>query len=567
MTVRTLKKKWRELRLLISWYIAHKYTQMDINFVRQYLKSTILPAEKLTYKSREKSIAAGRAVGDILFFLWELDEHVFRHPRVRLQLSTLILLMRFMGSRPGELVESAAHSGLNEGLHWGDINFELLVDRDGTPCWVAHIRIRNRKGKRGQEDKDVIEHIREDKSIRIICPISALLALGLADEAFAEIATVDKLRAMIAPPAGCRVVSLSIKPEKRELPVFRCVQEGGISSSRILQNSTLSRDLAELGRRAGYVQTLRPYSIRRGYGKDLDQKSADGARQRGHLSVLLVKCLKRRRSEHHGWPSDQELIDFFTTMQPNLHACIPLPPGALLRHGRFKRTTSYEPREGFDEQPKSVATLGTAAGLPFDAPLERPPPSRLLLSFLRYDRDRAQAIRQYAASRAGDKVSLGEMVGALRLLARPGVQDLSYPMALHGSEALCETRSRNYLITTASSLDANALPKPKRSGLLHGITYAIYSTRACGITATPLSMSWITGKSVNISDPIFNSREDVYGACVEVCYRRQGISQHMSSRSMVSQRKLIILQSPNTATNAPSTSSLPRTGRRIALNT
>nr|OQO31360.1 hypothetical protein B0A51_03355 [Rachicladosporium sp. CCFEE 5018] len=449
MTVRTLEKKWRELRLLISWYTAHKYTQRDINFVRQYLKSTILPAEKLTYKSREKSIADGRAVGDILFFLWELDEQVFRHPRVRLQLSTLMLLMRFMGSRPGELVESAAHSGLNEGLHWGDINLELLVDRDGTPCWVAHIRIRYRKGKRGQEDKDVIEHIREDKSMRITCPISALLALGLADEAFAEIATVDELRAMIAPPAGCRVVSLSIKPEKRELPVFRRVQEGGISSSKILQNATLSRDLAELGRRAGYVQTLRSYSIRRGYGKDLDPNvtTAQRNRQMGHANEdTFLYYLSNASSVDvqnimNGRASDQELIDFFTTMQPNLHACIPLPPGALLRHGRSKRTSSYEPREDFDKQPKPVATLGTAAGLPFDAPLERPPPSRLLLSFLRYDRDRAQVIKQYAASRAGDKVCLAEMVGALRLLARPGVQDLSYPMALHGSEALCETRS------------------------------------------------------------------------------------------------------------------------------
>nr|OQO30435.1 hypothetical protein B0A51_03065 [Rachicladosporium sp. CCFEE 5018] len=449
MTVRTLEKKWRELRLLISWYTAHKYTQRDINIVGQYLKSTIFPTEQLKYKAREKSIADGRVVGDILFFLWELDEQVFQHPRVRLQLSTLILLMRFMGSRPGELVHCSTYLGSNQGLHWGDIDFELLVDRDRTPCWVAQIRIRNRKGRRGQEDKDVIEHIREDKSMRIICPISALLALGLADGAFVEIATADELSAMVAPPAGCRAFSLSIKPDKRDLPVFRRVQEGSISSLTILQAATLRKLLAELGRRAGYVKTLRPYCVRRGYGKDLDPNVtvAQRNRQMGHANEdTFLHYLSNASSIDvqnimNGRASDQGLIDFFATMRPNLHARIPLPPGAFLRHGRSKRTSSCEPGKKSDEQPKAIAMLGTAAGLPFDAPLERPPPSKLLLNFLRYDRDRAQTIKQYAASRAGDKVGLAEMVGALRLLAEPGVRDLSYPMAPHGSKALRETRS------------------------------------------------------------------------------------------------------------------------------
>jgi hypothetical protein len=59
--------------------------------------------ENLSSKARSKDLADHKVACDILHFLWELDEDIYEHPRVRLRIATAILFLHFMGLRPGEL--------------------------------------------------------------------------------------------------------------------------------------------------------------------------------------------------------------------------------------------------------------------------------------------------------------------------------------------------------------------------------------------------------------------------------------------------------------------------------
>lgn len=85
--------------------------------------------------------------------MWRLDEAEYNHPRVRPQIALSLLLMLYIGTRPGEFVESNAHRNSNEGLHWRDVQFMMVPDRNGQPIWRVELQMRNRKHDREREDK------------------------------------------------------------------------------------------------------------------------------------------------------------------------------------------------------------------------------------------------------------------------------------------------------------------------------------------------------------------------------------------------------------------------------
>lgn len=103
--------------------------------------------------TKSKDLADRPVVENVLRFLWEFDEHRYDQSRIRVQLAFGILLILYMGLRPGEFTESRAHKNSNEGLHWGDVTIMLIPGPDGTRIWLAQLRIRNRKGQRNREDK------------------------------------------------------------------------------------------------------------------------------------------------------------------------------------------------------------------------------------------------------------------------------------------------------------------------------------------------------------------------------------------------------------------------------
>ena len=108
--------------------------------------------EGLPSKARPKWLAGPQVVKDVLRFLWTLDEAEYSHPRVRLQLALSLPIMLYTGLRPGELVESGAHLGSNEGLHWEDVRFMLVSLEGGQRKWRVELRMRFRKHQRGREN-------------------------------------------------------------------------------------------------------------------------------------------------------------------------------------------------------------------------------------------------------------------------------------------------------------------------------------------------------------------------------------------------------------------------------
>jgi hypothetical protein len=109
--------------------------------------------EGLSSLTKQKDLADRPVVENIMRFLWEFDEHRYDQSRVRVQLAFGILLILYMGLRPGEFTESRAHKGSNEGLHWVDVTAMLIPGHQGKRIWLAQLRIRNRKGQRNRQDK------------------------------------------------------------------------------------------------------------------------------------------------------------------------------------------------------------------------------------------------------------------------------------------------------------------------------------------------------------------------------------------------------------------------------
>jgi hypothetical protein len=53
-----------------------------------------------------------------LTYLWSYDPYEFAHPRCRVQLSLVILILVYTGARPGTIIESSAYRGTNEALKY-----------------------------------------------------------------------------------------------------------------------------------------------------------------------------------------------------------------------------------------------------------------------------------------------------------------------------------------------------------------------------------------------------------------------------------------------------------------
>jgi hypothetical protein len=80
-------------------------------------------------------------------FIWVCDEYEYSHPRVRLHVAFSLIILVFMGSRPGEFVESGGWKNSNEGLQYGDVEL-IRRSTESYHGYVLEVRMRNRKGHR-----------------------------------------------------------------------------------------------------------------------------------------------------------------------------------------------------------------------------------------------------------------------------------------------------------------------------------------------------------------------------------------------------------------------------------
>jgi hypothetical protein len=84
---------------------------------------------------------------DVIRFLWACDKYQFLHPRARIYLAFLIILLTLMGSCPREVIESSGWKDSNEGLLYRDVQLFRSSSAEYNG-FLIHVQLRNRKGHR-----------------------------------------------------------------------------------------------------------------------------------------------------------------------------------------------------------------------------------------------------------------------------------------------------------------------------------------------------------------------------------------------------------------------------------
>jgi hypothetical protein len=234
-----------------------------------YIHTTCV-AKGASTAARARPVATMDVVLDLHYFLWARDTEMM-HPRMRLQMSCLMLIMAYHGCRPGAIVESSCHGGSNEGVYYKDLTIKYILS-EGSPRMVVDVRYRYQKGSRGIAKKELSIPLLEDRDLREACPVTQLMALAILDGALVDVETVDDL-ARFLPSPQVPVKTIHIRETHHDKPVFRSTPCGtSISDTRILRAAAVLKMFPELGSRAGYKDKFLPYCIRRAHGQAIDSK-------------------------------------------------------------------------------------------------------------------------------------------------------------------------------------------------------------------------------------------------------------------------------------------------------
>ncbi|SMR54981.1 unnamed protein product [Zymoseptoria tritici ST99CH_1E4] len=220
------------LRRDITSLTGFDYSPVEKKEVKFFIEKELWEAEGLSTKARKKALADLPVIEDVLDFLWQRDEFVYKHPRIRIQIATGILCI-----------------------------------------WI--------------------------------------------------------------------------RCEMREIPVLRRTQQGGcgISKDAILRGTTFAQLLSDLGARAGYVDALVPYNIRRGFGNRLDKEltEAERCRQMGHQNSSTFQYYLSQAAPcdvqaiMNGHAADQEKVDFLRSMRLNIDRTAPKQRQSSLTEPRSRR--------------------------------------------------------------------------------------------------------------------------------------------------------------------------------------------------------------------------------------
>jgi hypothetical protein len=131
-------------QVLAAVRTARSCCRVQHHLLEQYIEFDLPRTEQLSTRSYKKPIAPLAVTRDLVRFLLVCDEYE-SHSRIVVQLVFSLLLLTFMGSRPGEVIESKAWKDSNEGLLYGDV--VLMRQEDSTYTGFAlQVCLRNRKG-------------------------------------------------------------------------------------------------------------------------------------------------------------------------------------------------------------------------------------------------------------------------------------------------------------------------------------------------------------------------------------------------------------------------------------
>lgn len=197
-------------------------------------------------------------LGILLNYHWIRDTEIFSHERLRLQLAAMLILSGPTSSRPAALTH----------IKYKDITFALFPSPHGRSCFTMRVRLTETKNRAG-EMSPVEYGFREEANL-VYCPVTAILALAIADKAFlADIDSLGDIYSLRIRPTEDRHILLW-KAEWREQYVFRKMDS---SSATIPYSYNQAYDAFQrLGKSCGYARRLNFYHIRRASGKLLNEK-------------------------------------------------------------------------------------------------------------------------------------------------------------------------------------------------------------------------------------------------------------------------------------------------------
>ncbi|KAK0303699.1 hypothetical protein LTR82_017447 [Friedmanniomyces endolithicus] len=244
-----------------------------------------------------------------------------------------------------------------------------------------------------------------------------------------------------------------------DLPILRRLDmSGAVSPDLIMTSNYLAEYLTQLGFRAGYSDRIATYSLRRGFGNQIDRyvTAVQRRRQIGHKSDDTFMAYISRISGVHlqaimnGTEQDHEGIDFLRSMRPQRDLGAPQPGRSSLTDVRFWRTMADDKQEAdlqFMESrvaSKSKDTYpirrqryddsldiftGAEEVAPFSSTITRGPPSRHLQIYLRCDTARANMIQSFYRADEDSHMRLSDAVAVAAALSVPDPPEWFYPCA------------------------------------------------------------------------------------------------------------------------------------------
>ncbi|KAH2975874.1 hypothetical protein KXV25_006790 [Aspergillus fumigatus] len=270
----SLETFWKVFRLVYERATSSKI-EKPMNRQMHRVIRKLAKKHKLSSKGREKSAMYVEDLAKVVETVISTTKKKFGHGRHRIELCLFLQLAGLTTNRPQAILD----------LKYRHIKVCLLRDPKGGPHRIViEFTFEFTKEFLGAKDENtfILPEIIFDPSL-ILSPHVFLLGLLFADRAFARVDGEEVLMSAeqllrLRIPDECNELQLTLDPALDNIPVFRQSErtlEGiTISLDKALPYSTLLPWVKKVGAIAGFRQVSRPYSLRYGAGKALDNSGS-----------------------------------------------------------------------------------------------------------------------------------------------------------------------------------------------------------------------------------------------------------------------------------------------------
>ncbi|KAK4862951.1 hypothetical protein LT330_010695 [Penicillium expansum] len=270
----SLETFWKVFRLVFERATSGKIENRMNRQMRRVIRK-LSRNHKLSCKGREKSTMYVEDLTMVVETVISTTKKKFGHGRHRIALCLFLQLAGLTANRPQAILN----------LMYRHIRVSLLRDPQGGPHRIViEFTFEFTKGFLGTKDENtyILPEIIFDPSL-VLSPHVSLLGLLFGDRAFKRVEgqevlfSADQLPRLTI-PEDCNELPLLLDPALDDIPVFRqterSLQGMGISPDKSLPYSTLLPWVKTIGIVTGFRQVARPYSLRYGAAKALDNSGS-----------------------------------------------------------------------------------------------------------------------------------------------------------------------------------------------------------------------------------------------------------------------------------------------------